>query len=55
MERKRNNSLWVCDKLEELLEEYKRKADSAYGVDYEIYSDIIDDLEELLYENGNEF
>ncbi|MDY3928302.1 MAG: hypothetical protein SOZ34_02950 [Clostridia bacterium] len=53
MKGKRNNPLWICDKLEELLEEYKRKAQSVYGVDYEIYTDIIDDLEKLLYENAN--
>ena len=41
------------NQINEQLEEYKRKAESAYGVDYEIYSDIIDDLEELLYENAN--
>lgn len=49
MERKRNNSLWVCDRLEELIEEYKSKANITYDAEYEIYSEIVDQLEEILY------
>lgn len=50
MDRKRNNPSWCCDKIEELIEEYKRKADNNYGVEYEIYTEIVNELEEILYE-----
>lgn len=48
--RKMNNPSWCCEKIQELIEEYQRKADSTYGVEHEVYIDIIDDLEEILYE-----
>lgn len=45
-----NNPSWCCEKIQELIKEYQNKADSTYGVDHEVYIDIIDDLEEILYE-----
>lgn len=48
-DRKMNNPSWCCDKIQELIEEYKKKADRIYGVEGEIYSEIVDKLEEILY------
>lgn len=50
MNRKMNNPSWCGGKIPKLIEEYKRKADSTYGVEHEVYVDIIEDLEEILYE-----
>lgn len=55
MERKRNNSSWVCDRLEELIKEYKEDQKKAwYEYDdngaYFTYDRIIYDLEQILYE-----
>lgn len=50
MERKRNNSQWICDSIEELLEEYKRRCDNTY--DYAVldtYRTVIEELEIILY------
>lgn len=50
MDRKMNNPSWCCEKIQELIEEYKNKAENLYGVEHEIYSDIVDELEEILHE-----
>ena len=50
MDRKMNNPSWCCEKIQELIEEYKQKADNTYDVEHEVYIDIIDDLEEILNE-----
>lgn len=50
MERKRNNSQWICDSIEELIEEYKRRAEQTYDqTEYLIYSKVIEELEIILY------
>lgn len=49
-DRKMNNPSWCCEKIQELIKEYKNKEENLYGVEHEIYSDIVDDLEEILYE-----
>ena len=51
MERKRNNSSWVCDRLEELLEKYDKEREDTY--DFAVfltYDEVIDDLKSILYE-----
>lgn len=50
MNGKRNNPSWCCDRIEELIEEYEKKADNSYGIEYEIYTEIVDELKEILYE-----
>ena len=51
MGQKRNNPSWCCDKIEELLLEYKnRQRDSHDPTEYETYKEIIEDLEKILYE-----
>lgn len=50
MERKRNNSQWICDSIEELIEEYERRCDATY--DYAVlstYQTVIEELEVILY------
>ena len=50
MERNRNNSSWICDRLEELLEEYKKIKEDTYDAGtYHAYDKVIDDLESILY------
>lgn len=50
MERKRNNSQWICDGIEELIEEYERRAEQTYDqVEYLTYSKVIEELEAILY------
>lgn len=49
-DRKMNNPSWCCEKIQELIEVYKNKEENLYGVEHEIYSDVADDLEEILYE-----
>ena len=50
MERKRNNSTWCCDRIEEKIKDYK---DSLAGIENEAVKIhlkvIIDDLEKILY------
>lgn len=54
MERKRNNSSWVCDRLEELIAEYEKDKEKAW-YDYDdngafyTYERIIYDLKQILY------
>ena len=51
MGRKRNNSSWVCDKLEELLEKYEKEREDTYDfTTMLIYNEVLDDLESILYE-----
>lgn len=49
--KKRNNASWCCDKIEELLEEYKQRRDNNYDSEgeYLIYDKVIEELEEILY------
>lgn len=50
MEKKRNNSQWICDSIEELIEEYERRCDDTY--DYAVlstYRTVIEELEIILY------
>lgn len=49
-DRKMNNPSWCCEKIQELIKKYQNKADNTYSVEHEVYIDIIDDLEEILYE-----
>lgn len=50
MERKRNNSQWICDSIEELIEEYELRAEKTYDqIEYLIYSKVIEELEAILY------
>ena len=50
MERKRNNSFWVCDRLEELLEKYEKEREDTYDfATMLIYDEVLDDLESILY------
>ena len=54
MERKRNDSSWVCDRLEELIEKYKKDQEDAwYDYDdnsvYFTYEKIIFDLAQILF------
>lgn len=50
MERNRNNSSWICDRLEELLEEYRKIKEDTYDAGtYHAYDKVIDDLESILY------
>ena len=50
MERKRNNSSWVCDRLEELISEYEIRCEATYSkVENLTYRTIIEELEEILY------
>ena len=53
MNGKRNNPSWCCDRIEELIEEYEKKADNSYGIEHEIYTEIVDELKEILYEQIN--
>lgn len=51
MGRKRNNSQWVCDKLEELLEKYEKEREDTFDFAVAlVYDEILDDLETILYE-----
>ncbi len=59
MNGKRNNSSWCCDKLEELIEEYKDRQNTLdkYGYSLEAkvairneLETVISDLERILYE-----
>ena len=52
MSRKRNNSSWVCDRLEELMEEYEKAREDSYD-ESEIwtYDKVLNDLESILYSN----
>ena len=51
MGRKRNNSSWVCDRLEELLEKYEKEREDTYDfATMLIYDEVLDDLESILYE-----
>lgn len=52
MDRKRNNPSWCCDKIEELLLEYKNKQRDSHDdpAEYETYKEVIEDLEKILYE-----
>ena len=46
----RNNSSWICDRLEELLEEYKKDKENTYDDGtFWTYDKVIDDLESILY------
>lgn len=49
-DRKMNNTSWCCEKIQELIELYKNKEENLYGVEHEIYSDVVYDLEEILYD-----
>ena len=50
MERKRNNSQWICDSIEELIKEYEIRADKTYDqTEYLTYSKVIEELEIILY------
>jgi hypothetical protein len=50
MERKRNNSQWVCDGIEELIEEYERRCEDTYDqTEFLIYRKVIEELEIILY------
>ncbi|MDD5980164.1 MAG: hypothetical protein PUC23_03530 [bacterium] len=47
----RNNSSWVCDRLEELIKEYeKEKGDTYDEGTFWAYDKVIDDLKSILYE-----
>jgi hypothetical protein len=47
---KRNNSSWVCDRLEELIKVYEEaKADTYDDGTYWTYNTVIDDLRSILY------
>ena len=52
-DRKRNNASWCCDKIEELLTDYKERRDKNYATDdeYKVYETVIGELEEILYGN----
>ena len=50
MERSRNNSQWVCDRLEELIQEYEQKKATTYDNGaYWTYDEVIKDLKSILY------
>lgn len=50
-DRKMNNPSWCCDKIEELLQEYKNKQEDSHDpAEYETYKEVIKDLEKILYE-----
>ena len=50
MNRKMNNPSWCCDKIEELLQEYKNKQEDSHDpAEYETYKEVIEDLEKILY------
>lgn len=47
---KRNNSSWVCDRLEELIKQYEEaKANTYDDGRYWAYVMVIDDLKSILY------
>lgn len=48
MDRKMNNPSWCCEKIQELIEEYKNKAENLYGVEHEIYSDIVGNYHKII-------
>ena len=51
-DRKRNNASWCCDRIEELLEEYKEIRDRNLDIEdrtYSAYKSVIEELEEILY------
>lgn len=50
-DKKRNNASWCCDKIEELLKEYKRRRDATCDIEgeYYIYDKVVEELEEILY------
>lgn len=49
-ERKRNNSSWCCDKIEELIEDYKISIEETDNEDVRRQLRItVDDLENILY------
>lgn len=50
MGRKRNNSQWVCDRLEELMEEYEKAREDTYDDGtFWTYDKVLNDLESILY------
>lgn len=50
MGRKRNNSAWVCDRLEELMEEYEKAREDTYDDGtFWTYDKVLNDLESILY------
>ena len=51
MEINRNNSSWVCDRLEELIGDYEKiRADTYNEGTFWAYDKVIDDLKSILYE-----
>ncbi len=59
MDGKRNNPSWCCDKIEELIEEYKDRQNTldkyGYSLDTKVairneLETVISDLERILYE-----
>lgn len=52
-EKIRNNSSWCCDRIEELIEDYKKRKDKCYDseIRQQAYEMIIEELEEILYCN----
>lgn len=51
MSRKRNNSQWICDRLEELLEKYENEREDTYDFAVALtYDEVLDDIESILYE-----
>lgn len=50
-DRKMNNPSWCCEKIEELLQEYKNKQEDSHdSAEYETYKEVIEDIEKILYE-----
>lgn len=52
-DKKRNNASWCCDRIEELIEWYKKRRDESYDIEGEcrVYDKVIEELEEILYGN----
>lgn len=54
-DKKRNNASWCCDRIEELIEEYKKRSYESYDIDSErtakVYRRVAKELEEILYGN----
>ena len=48
---KRNNSSWVCDRLEELIEEWENRCEDTYDTtEYLTYCKVIEEIQSILYE-----
>lgn len=50
MDKKRNNALWCCNRIEDLIKEYDRRVSDTDSEDVKsTYIKVIEELEQILY------